>query len=476
MKEYPALVGRDWIDPSDRVIAVDDPSNDLPSFAAMPSLSKEHVRRAVDVAAQEQLEWSRRAPAERSSILLQTGRLLTERRTEIVHDLIAEGGRPRREAEGEVGKAIDTLIYYGGLSGALDGRCFQGGRAGLRHETRFEPIGVTVAITPWNVPIASPARKLAPALLAGNAMILKPASATPVSSYHLVRALVDAGVPKGAVQLLTGSGSTIGEPLAVDDRVAALSFTGSTRVGLDLKHQLGRRLTRIQLELGGKNAAIVCADADLDAAVNHVIVGAFAAAGQQCTATSRVIVDSSIAEDFTARLVDRTQRLVIGATGDAATDFGPLIDEAQVRITEEFVTEAVEHGGVLAYGGQRIDRPGHYFEPTIIVGVTSSMNLAREEVFGPVLAILESVDIDDAIGIMNATRYGLSSAVHTSNLGTAEHVASRSNHGVVAINGGTAGIEVPAPFGGFGDSGTDSKEHGPEALHFYTRMKLVSRS
>jgi aldehyde dehydrogenase (NAD+) len=285
---------------------------------------------------------------------------------------------------------------------------------------------------------------------------------------------VDAGVPAGAVQLVVGEGRTLGTALATDERVAAVSFTGSTRVGLGLKAALGGRLTRLQLELGGKNAAVVLADADLDAAAGHVMAAAFALAGQQCTATSRVVVDRSVAAPLVERLVAACAALVVGDTADERAGMGPLIDAAQVAVVEGFVARALADGARLACGGARLERPGHFYAPTVLTGVTPAMEVAIEEVFGPVLAVVEVGSADEAAEIYNATAYGLSGAVHTRDLAAAQRFVDAAGSGVVAVNGPTAGIELAAPFGGFGMSGTGDKEHGPESLRFYTRTKLVS--
>jgi aldehyde dehydrogenase (NAD+) len=369
---------------------------------------------------------------------------------------------------------VATYRYYAGLGGALDGRSFAGGRARLRHETRREPIGPVVAISAWNVPAAGPARKIAPALLAGNPVIVKPATATPLGTLHLVQALRDAGVPAGAAQVVCGPGEPVGRLLATDPRVAAVSFTGSTRVGLGLKRALGDRLTRLQLELGGKNAALVLADADLDAAAAHIVGAAFALAGQQCTATSRVIAEDAVHDALLARLRERTRGLVLGDTRDEATQMGPLISAAHRAEVHGFVERAVRDGARLETGGEIPEGPGFAYPPTLVSHVAPDSELAHEEVFGPVVAVLRCTSLQDGVRILNDTPYGLSAAVHTASLESAQAAAAGIDAGVVSINGPTAGIELSAPFGGFKQSGTESKEHGPESLGFYTRTKLVS--
>jgi acyl-CoA reductase-like NAD-dependent aldehyde dehydrogenase len=473
IRTLPCLVGERWV-ADGRLVDVTDPATDGEVVARMPALDADAADDSLDAALAAQSRWRAVPPAGRAEALRRAADLLEEHAAEVVEDLRAEGGKPLAEARAEAGKAVLTYRYYAGLAGALDGRAFEGARPALRHETRLEPVGVAVAITPWNVPAAAPARKLAPALLAGDAVVLKPASATPLSAHHQVRALVDAGVPAGAVQLVVGAGRTLGTALATDRRVAAVSFTGSTEVGLGLKAALGQSLTRLQLELGGKNAAVVLADADLDAAAGHIVAAAFALAGQQCTATSRVVVQRAVAVPLVERLVAACEALTVGDTSDERTRMGPLIDADQVALVDGFVGRALAGGATLACGGRRIERPGHFYAPTVLTGVTSAMEVASSEVFGPVLAVVEVGTPEEAVEVHNATAYGLSGAVHTRDLAAAQRFADAAASGVVAVNGPTAGIELAAPFGGFGMSGTGDKEHGPESLRFYTRTKLVS--
>lgn len=465
------LAGR-WDDGGARIDVV-DPS-DGSTVGSIGSASDVDVDQAVAAATDALAGWAATPVVERAAILADAARRLTGRREELSRLLAAEGGRPIREARGEVSKAIVTFEYYAGLVGALDGRTFTGTRSEQRHETRREPIGVVAAITPWNVPCAAPARKIAPAVLAGAPLLLKPASATPLTAVVMVEALADAGAPPGTIQLLAGSGGTVGSRLITAADIAAVTFTGSTEVGLELQRQLSTRLVRTQLELGGKNAAIVLADADLDRAADLVVAAAFASAGQQCTATSRVVVERPVAEPLTEAIVARVAKLTMGPTLSDSTDFGPLIDARQVDTTVGFVERAIADGATVRYGGRQVDGAGCYHEPTVLTGVTPSMVIAQEEVFGPVLSILDVAEVDEAVSVVNGTPYGLSSAIHTRDLGRAQSLIGRIDCGVVAVNGPTAGIDVFAPFGGFKASGTATKEHGPEAVDFFTRLKLVS--
>jgi alpha-ketoglutaric semialdehyde dehydrogenase len=466
-------IAGEWEDGAGDLIEVRDPS-DGSVVGWIASASEAQVDQAVDAACAVLPSWGSAPVAERCAVLEGAALRLHSRSAELSQLLAAEGGRPIREARAEVAKAIATFEYYAGLAGALDGRAFAGSHPDQRHETRREPIGVVVAITPWNVPAAAPARKLAPAVLSGAPVLLKPASATPLTAAVIVEALADSGAPPGSVQLLAGSGGTVGRRLATGAATAAVTFTGSTEVGLALQRELAGGLTRTQLELGGKNAAIVLADADLDRAAELIVTAAFASAGQQCTATSRVVVERSVAEPLAEAIVLRAAALRMGPTLADATDLGPLIDADQVASTVGYIERAVTAGATIRYGGHAGDGPGCYHEPTVLTDVTPSMEIAREEVFGPVLSIIVVNDADEAVAVVNDTPYGLSSAVHTHDLGRAQELVGRIDCGVVVVNGPTAGIDITAPFGGFKASGTATKEHGPEAIDFFTRTKLVT--
>ena len=473
MRTVPCRLGDQWIDDTPSQTLLTNPSRPEELVAAVPELGVDDVKAAMAYASGAASAWAGTPPVQRARLLSDAADRLEDRRSNLVNDLVAEGGKPVGEATGEFEKSVATLRYYAGLAGALDGRSFPAAEPGTRIHTRREPIGPVVAITPWNVPLASPTRKVAPALLAGNPVIIKPATLTPISAYHLVAAFVDAGAPPGIVQTITGPGSQVGAALIGQRQVAAVSFTGSTEVGLAMRSQLGNDLARLQLELGGKNGAVVLADCDLERAAATIVADAFALAGQQCTSTSRVIVDEAVAADLESRLVARALTIEVGSTSDPSVQMGPLIDTGQVDVVDGFVRRAVREGASIACGGIRLERPGHFYAPTILTGVSPDMEVAREEVFGPVLSVIRVRSASEALDVLNDTPYGLSASIHTTSLATAEMFVSGTDAGVTSVNGPTSGIELPAPFGGFKLSGTSYKEHGPEALDFYTRIKLV---
>jgi acyl-CoA reductase-like NAD-dependent aldehyde dehydrogenase len=458
---------------SSDITTVIDPSTGS-AYRQVPLIHGDGAQVIVDRANAAQLGWSAIPVSARARLLSRAAEEMEVRRESLVADLAHEGGKPLTEARGEVDKSIDTFRYYAGLASALDGRAFAGGRVGLRHETRIEPLGTVLAITPWNVPMASPARKIAPALLAGDAVIVKPAELTPLSSLNMRDVLLHVGVPEDVVQVATGSGSSLGAALVDAHGVDAISFTGSTAIGLGIKDRLSQQLIRVQLELGGKNAAIVWPDANLDDAVRWITAGAFAGAGQQCTGTSRVIVHRDVVGQFLALLDAAIDQILVGDIRDPAATMGPLISVDHRTTVHGFVERAAKEGARVMRGGVIPDGPGSFYPPTLISGASLTSEINVEEVFGPVLSVIVVDDLDTALEAANGTVYGLSAAVHTRDLAVAEACVSRIDAGVVAVNGPTAGIELPAPFGGFKLSGTDSKEHGPESLRFYTRTKLAS--
>jgi aldehyde dehydrogenase (NAD+) len=344
--------------------------------------------------------------------------------------------------------------------------------------TRREPLGVVALITPWNFPIAIPAWKLAPALLAGNAVILKPASQAPAMAMELARALAEAGLPKGVLNVVTGEGRAVGAELADHPAVAALSFTGSYTVGQTIYQRLALRMARAQMEMGGKNPTLVLADADLDLAVNLVIKAGFGLTGQACTATSRVIVEKSVLPAFMDKLVARTRALKVGPGYAPGVDMGPAVSAAQLESNLAYVRGAVAEGATLIYGGERLQEGelahGHFMQPTILAGVKPDMRIACEEVFGPVLAVLAADDFEHALSLANGVEMGLSASLVTRDLKKAMIYAERIQAGVVKINQISTGLALQAPFGGVKKSSTDSfKEQGPGALDFYTRIKTV---
>ncbi|MBA2760307.1 MAG: aldehyde dehydrogenase family protein, partial [Chloroflexia bacterium] len=334
--------------------------------------------------------------------------------------------------------------------------------------------GVVGIITPWNFPIAIPAWKIAPALAFGNTVVFKPASLTPLCAVRLVEALDEAGLPPGVLNLLTGSAGAVGDPLVSDERVDAISFTGSNEVGAEIKRTAGEHGAKVQLEMGGKNPAIVMADADLDHAVGEVLKGAMMSTGQKCTATSRAIVDRRLLDEVTSRLVERASAMKVGDPQADGVQMGPLISaEAAERVLGDIGKGA--EGASLATGGNRPDGAGngHFVAPTVFTDVQPSSFLGQEELFGPVLGVIPVDDLDEAIAVANQVRYGLSASIFTRDIGQALAFVREVQAGIVHVNSETAGAEPQVPFGGYKGSSSYSREQGKAAREFFTQVKTV---
>ncbi|MFT4082244.1 MAG: aldehyde dehydrogenase family protein [Nocardioides sp.] len=476
---FPRLVDGEWRAASSdaATIAVHDPAEVATIVGTVPSMTAAEVSELYAAAEAGARRWRATSLLTRGEIMATAADNLRADASRIAADLVAENGKTAAEAAGEVGKAADFLDYYAGMARLPYGTLLADARPKTTVEARREPLGVVCLVTPWNDPLLTPARKLAPALLAGNAIILKPASETPIVSVHLARALDDAGLPAGVLGLAIGRIGEIEEALFDDERLAAVSFTGSTAVGRTLQRRLAGRNVRVQTEMGGKNASVVLADADLDLAAATIAAASFAQAGQRCTATSRVVAEAPIAEELTAKLVAAAKAARLGPGADPATTMGPLVSRRHQSEVLGHVGRAREQGATIAAGGDAPDGPlagGCFVAPTVVTEITTEMDIWREEVFGPVVAITVVDDFEEAVAAANDSAYGLSAAVFTSSLESAHAFADRAEAGQVSVNLPTSGWDVHHPFGGFGDSGSPFKEQGTEALNFYTRVKTVA--
>ncbi len=473
------LVGGEWRSSGQLGDLPDvNPADTSDTVAVFPAMSAEEMGEAVEAASEALPSWRALSPVARGAILLRAAEYIRERLEEIARDLVREMGKTLAEARGEVARAADFFQYYGGLGRLPIGDHLPDGRQGVFTYTVREPIGVVVAITPWNDPALTPARKLAPALISGNTVVLKPASLTPLSAWHLVRALYDAGIPRGVVNLVVGPASEAEKALLEHPAVAGITFTGSTQVGMEIARRAASRNIRVQTEMGGKNALVVAADADLDLAAGLVVTGGFGQTGQRCTATSRVIVEASVLEPFKERLLERTRKIRVGPGLDPETTMGPVVSEDQLRKVLEAVERGRAEGARVLWGGHRLtgdryDR-GYFVAPTVLDHVDPNAFVAQEEIFGPVVTLLTASDLDEAIALVNGTRYGLSAGICTRSLSTAHAFVRRVEVGCVSVNLPTVGWDVHIPFGGFKESGSPFKEHGLPGLQFYTRIKSVA--
>ena len=373
---------------------------------------------------------------------------------------------------GEVRRAIDVLRYFGSQGWRLGGDVLPSSLPGTQVFTRHEPIGVAALITPWNFPIAIPAWKAAPALISGNAVVLKPAELTPLSATHLARALVDAGLPAGVFNVVHGRGAVVGDALARDKRVGALSFTGSTQVGLGLHQVLSERRARVQLEMGGKNAYLVLDDADVVAAAKVVAAGGFSLTGQACTATSRVYVTPGLHDAFVDALATEARAYTLGDGLQPGTTMGPVVSEDQLGVDMTAVEKARSQGATVVTGGA--EPQGYFFGPTVLTDVSHDSDVARNEVFGPVLAVMQVADYDEGLVRVNDSQYGLTAGICTTSLRAAHDFAASAQVGVVKVNRPTTGLDLNVPFGGVKNSSSNTfREQGPNAVDFYTWGKTV---
>ncbi|UJP09765.1 aldehyde dehydrogenase family protein [Microbacterium sp. KUDC0406] len=437
-----------------------------------PSGSAAEVDTAISAAVAAQPAWARMPLPARGAILLKAAEILRERTPQVAADLVREEGKTIAEATGEVGRAIGVLQFFGSLGWASTGSIFGSAIPGTTVTTRREPIGVVGLITPWNFPIAIPAWKTAPALISGNAVVMKPAELTPMSATHLAVALHEAGLPDGVFNVVHGSGRIVGDAIARDPRIGALSFTGSTAVGLGLEKTLQARRARVQLEMGGKNGVLVVDDADARRAAQVVAAGGFSLTGQACTATSRVYVTPGIREAFLHELVDLAGGYAPGDGLDAATTMGPVVSEDQLRNDVSAVQGALDGGARLLTGAA--DADGLNFAPVVAVDVDHSAPIATDEIFGPVVAVIDVPDYEAGLAALNDSPYGLTAGICTTSLKHASDFADRVQAGVVKVNRPTSGLDLHVPFGGVKESSSNTfREQGHTATQFYTWEKTT---
>jgi alpha-ketoglutaric semialdehyde dehydrogenase len=468
------LVDGEWPS-STESLEVRDPADTRDLVATVPSMDARAVHAAFEAAERGATVWRDTSQVDRGRVLLRAAQLLRDRRGELSRTLTREMGKTLGEADGEIAKAADFLEYYGGLGRSERGIVLSHENPEVISWAVHEPLGVVLAITPWNDPLLTPARKVAPALIAGNSVVLKPASYTPLIAIELARVLHDAGLPPGVLNTVTGIGSRIASALVAHPALKAVSFTGSNDVGDSLKASLADRHIRILAELGGKNAAIVLADADLEQASASIAAAAFAQAGQRCTATSRVLVQREVLDQVRDGLVRAAHGHVLGSGLEPGISMGPLVSPAQRDSVEGFIERAIANGAVRATVPAEVPyEHGCFVAPTVLTDVDTGMEIWTEEVFGPVMALVAFDTLDEAIHLLNASKYGLAAALYTADLEAAHTFAARADVGQVAVNLPTSGWDVHMPFGGFKGSGSGHKEQGLAGLDFYRKTKTVA--
>jgi len=443
----------------------------------VPCSDARDVAAAVQAAAEAFEKWRRMPAPKRGEILFNIGHLLKERKEQLATLLTREMGKVLPEARGDVQEAIDMAFYMGG-----EGRRLLGYTAPVELPDKFgmavrDPVGVCGIITPWNFPIAIPSWKIFPAIVAGNTVVFKPASDTPVLGIEFVRILEEAGLPPGVVNIVLGPGGVAGDALVQHPTVKAISFTGSTEIGRDLNVKAASKLKRVSLEMGGKNAIIVMDDANLDLALEGIIWSAFGTTGQRCTACSRLIVQKGIKPALLERLIARTEALRLGDGLLPTTDVGPVINRKAMQSIHKYVEIGQAEGARLLTGGYVYTEngcdKGNFYKPTLFDQVTPDMRIAQEEIFGPVLSIIEVKDLKEAIQVNNQTAYGLSSSIYTSNVNAAFHAMRDLTTGIVYVNHGTIGAEIQFPFGGTRGTGNGHREAGQTALEVFTEWKAI---
>ncbi|TDW29837.1 aldehyde dehydrogenase family protein [Cryobacterium psychrophilum] len=464
------LINGEWLGGAD--VERMNPARPGQVAVVSPTANLEALDQAIAAAESAQAEWAAMPMPARGAILITAGTLLQERKRAIAEDLVREEGKTIAEAMGEVTRAIDVMRFFGSLGWAPTGEVLPSGLPNTSIYTRREPIGVVGLITPWNFPIAIPAWKTAPALISGNAVILKPAEMTPMSATHLAKALADAGLPAGVLNIVHGKGRIIGSALAHDPRVAGLSFTGSTAVGLGLHQVMSERRARVQLEMGGKNGVLVLDDADPRKAAQVVAAGGFGLTGQACTATSRVYVTPGIRSAFLEELVAQAGSYAPGDGLDAATKMGVVVSDNQLEQNEGAVRDALGRGATALHGAPADN--GLHFAPTVLTDIAHDDPAVRDEIFGPVIAALEVPDYESGLTAINDSRYGLTAGICTDSLARSTDFAQRAQAGVIKVNRPTAGLDLNVPFGGVKDSSTNTfREQGRTALDFFTWGKTV---
>ncbi|HEY8824090.1 MAG TPA: aldehyde dehydrogenase family protein [Candidatus Limnocylindria bacterium] len=476
----PALnyIGGEWEESTSRERVRDvNPARSSESLGDATVSRPEDVVRAIDAAAAAYQEWRRTPAPQRGDMVRKAADLMELRRVDLARLLTQEEGKTLSESLAEVDRAVANVRFASGQGTRLNGETIPSTQRGTFIYTVRDPLGVVACITPWNFPVAIPAWKIAPALVAGNAVVFKPATLTPLCAAHVVQCFVDAGVPKGVLNMVLGPGDALSRAIVDDERVKAISFTGSNAVGRRLYAQAAQRLCKVQLEMGGKNAVIVMDDADLEKAAESVAGGAFGATGQRCTATSRAVVMRSRLVDFTELLAAKADTWRAGDGLNDGVRLGPIVDDTQLRKVRERIEAGKREGARVVRDGSAPSKPelkaGYFVEPTIFADVDSNMSVAQEEIFGPVVSIIPANDFESALAVANSVGYGLSTSIYTRDLSTAFRYAEESEAGMLHVNIPTVGGEAQVPFGGVKDSGFGDRECGTAAFDFFTEQRVV---
>ncbi len=478
MDTYRNYIDGKWIEStSTRSIQNVNPANIDDVIGTIRQATRAEAKAAVDAAAENFASWRATPAPTRGRIVGRAARLLEEHKEDLAQLLTREEGKTIAESRGELQRSINVADFCAGEARRLNGETIQSELPANFAYTLKQPLGVVACVTPWNFPVAIPVWKIAPALVAGNTVVFKPASLTPATAVRIVDLFEAAGLPPGVLNLVLGSGSEAGDEIINHPAVKAISFTGSNQVGIRLYEQASRRGAKVQCEMGGKNPVVVLEDADLELAVESTAQGAFGSSGQRCTATSRAVVVNKVADEFVDRIAKRAASMRIGNGADPTTEMGPSVDESQFNTVLSYIDIGREDGATLVYGGQRAQgeelNKGYFVQPTVFDRVTPDMRIAREEIFGPVLSVLRVNDFEEAMHVANDCEYGLSSSIFSNDATRIFRFVDEIETGMTHINSPTTGGEAHVPFGGTKGTGIGDREQGSTALDFYTELKVV---
>ena len=472
--EIQSFIRGEWIAPkSKRTVRNVNPANVDEVVSEFPSAGEEETSRAVDAALEAFPAWREIPAPERGRFVARVAEMARQRQDELARTMTREEGKILREAMGEVRKGINALEYYGGAGFRLRGQTAPSELADCFAYTIRRPLGVAGLITPWNFPWSIPCWKIAPALVAGNTVVFKPAELTPGIARILVELFEKAGLPPGVLNMVVGPGSAVGESNVHHPAIKAVSFTGSNEVGKRVIAESARLHKKVTCEMGGKNALVLMEDGDIDAAVAATADGAFGSTGQRCTATSRVLVHRKVKDAFVERLLEKARGYVPGDGMDPATTMGPVVDRKQYESVLAHIEAGRKEGARLLLGGGAAAGNGYFIEPTIFDGATPAMRIFREEIFGPVLCISEFERFDEAILLSNATEYGFTGAIFTRDVRAIMRFIEQAEIQMVHINEPTIGGEAQLPFGGCKATGYGDREMADEGLNFFTLTKTV---
>ncbi|WP_277673867.1 aldehyde dehydrogenase family protein [Piscibacillus halophilus] len=476
-KKLSNFINGEWVSAQqDHFAPVVNPANGE-KLIDVPLSSQEDVNQAVKAAKKAQKEWALVPAPQRAEVLYRVGYIMKERKEHLSQILTMENGKVIEEARGEVQEGIDMAFYMAGEGRRLFGHTTPAELKDKFAMSQRAPVGVVGIITPWNFPIAIATWKSFPAIVAGNAVIWKPATETPMMAYEMAKIFVEAGLPNGVVNVVFGSGSEVGDAMVEHSDIRVISFTGSNETGRTIAGKCGQLLKKVSLEMGGKNAVIVMDDANLDLAVQGIIWSAYGTSGQRCTACSRVIVHESVKEQLEERLLAEIDHLTIGDGLDEQNKVGPIINEAGLRKIEKYVQIGQEEGARLLAGGNALNEgdlnKGYYFAPTLFTDVKPDMRIAKEEIFGPVLSIIPVKDLGEAIEVNNDVAFGLSSSIFTQDINKVFKAQRDLDTGIVYVNAGTTGAEIHLPFGGTKGTGNGHRDSGQAALDVFTEWKAV---